>query len=506
MHKFRIIIGFFLLLNSASANESALSNAEKFIDSLQTIDQFVTKALEAFHVPGAAIGIVIGNEIIFKRGYGICNAISKRPVTEHTLFNIASCTKAFTSLLLGQLVEEGKISWNDPVIKYLPEFRLFNETLTSQVTIRDLAAHRTGIDRHDAIWIGFKPSRTDILKCLPYLEPSCLLREEFHYNNLMYAIIGLLIERVTGQTWEETLSFRIFAPLQMASSYPSFNPSLSKHDFSFPHALIEGRVKTIPFYDDLSIRPGGGICSNVHDMTKWLIFQLSDGKSLNKDSLQESHTIQMPNLNSENEDEVIHQMGYGLGWFIGTYRGDDYISHGGNYDGFSSEVFMLPQKKFGIVILTNIGFTSSGNIGSYFINALRNNLLDNFLQKEDCDWIKRIRETNSKRLKDKAGSGQPSAPSSRLLTDYEGYYENPAYGLVRISMEKDHLLAHFGEDQFPLNHKYLDIFDGGPERVLDYGFKIDFSFIENSSGDICELHLPFEAFRGAKPIIFQRKN
>jgi len=167
---------------------------DKYISpvDLNEIETIVNEALKTFNVPGVAIGLVADDRIILSRGYGVRKVDEQLPVTKHTLFPIASCTKAFTALLLGQLIDEGKIAFDDQVIKYIPEFSLLDQDFTLNLTIRDLLAHRAGIARHDPIWVYLKLSRSEVIPLLRHLEPACGLRQEFQYNNFMYTIAGIV--------------------------------------------------------------------------------------------------------------------------------------------------------------------------------------------------------------------------------------------------------------------------------------------------------------------------
>jgi CubicO group peptidase (beta-lactamase class C family) len=215
-------------------------------NALNDLDLIVNDAMDAFNVPGVAIGVVIDGKVVLSKGYGYRNLDKGLPATENTLFAIGSCTKAFTTFILGQLVDEGKIHWDDPVIAYIPEFRLMDQYATYHITIRDLVAHRSGMARHDFLWLNPEFTRADVIKSLQYLEPACTLREKFQYNNLMYAVAGILIENVTGQTWEEELVSKIFTPLNMLNSNASVKESQTSEDFSIPYAEIAGAIRVLP--------------------------------------------------------------------------------------------------------------------------------------------------------------------------------------------------------------------------------------------------------------------
>jgi CubicO group peptidase (beta-lactamase class C family) len=506
MHKcfFKAFFCFFILGGYLSAIESAtFPNIEKKIASdLGDIDQIVDQVLKDFQVPGLAIGVLVDGKVVLAKGYGYRNLVAKLPVTENTLFAIASVTKAFTTFILGQLVDEEKISWDDPVIKYIPEFRLTDDYATSNLTIRDLVAHRTGLARHDLLWIcnsDFK--RNDLLRSLQYLEPACKLREKFQYNNLMYTLAGMVIERVTRVSWEESLSSRILQPLEMISTNDSVETSKKSNDFSLPYQEVDGEVKEISFRNLYSVAPAGAINSNVSDMIKWLQLQLSDGTILNMNfisskTLKEMHTIQM--AIAAEPSEIAYPFGYGLGWVTGVYRGFYSLFHDGGIDGFRSGVVLIPQKKIGIVVLTN------SNNGGEVTSCLIPIILDKVLGLSDIDWLKQTKENHDNLVKKVVAKDSEKvellAKTSHNLLDYVGNYEHPSYGLIKVKLKDNLLKAIYGDIEIPLFPKCYDVFQG---RIkIEKEEVIDFLFSSDNSGHISELLIPFEP--SVKSIPFQK--
>jgi CubicO group peptidase (beta-lactamase class C family) len=501
---FKILICCLAFINNTVLAQAAASAAVQTATICTAdVDQIVNEALDAFPVPGVAIGITVNGDVILAKGYGFRNLEQTLPVTEHTLFAIGSCSKAFTTLMLGQLVDEGKISWDDTVISHIPEFRLMNEYATHHTTIRDLVAHRTGLARHDLLWFNPAFTRSDLIRCLPYLEPACQLREKFHYNNLMYTVAGLVIERVTGQTWEEALSSRIFTPLAMLESNDSVKKSQKSDNFSLPYMQVDGENRPVPFRDLTAAAPAGAINSTVSDMLKWIQLQLAcDPKAVCKDTLQEMHTIQMPMVASATPEDEVYNFGYGLGWCVGFYRGNYYLHHGGGVDGFISQVSLLPQQKIGVVVLTN-----SSSDGMFAVSSITNGIIDRLLGKADVDWIEKSkiqREQIKQALKEPSEENGTNASLIRPLDDYVGYYEHPAYGSIQVKQEGDRLAACYGEVTIALSHKCYDIFNG---KILEPLFgdqnRMKVAFSDDSSGEICELSVPLEM--AVKPIVFQKK-
>lgn len=474
-------------------------------DRLEGLDEMVNKALELFHVPGVAVGVIIDGKVVLTKGYGLRDQTNGLPVTENTLFAIGSCTKAFTTHVLGQLADEGKISLDDPVIKYLPEFRLKDEYATYHITIRDLVTHQSGLPRHDLLWYNSALSRNDLLPRLQYLDSSSDLRGKFQYNNLMYVMAGLVIERVTGQSWEAAVQSRVFAPLGMDRSNFSVLESQKSNDFSLPYREKNGSVQSIPFNNITTAGPAGSINSSVADMMKWVGLQLSDGTFegrylLKKETLQAMHTPQV--AFRKFPEEATDFFGYGLGWMVGMHEGHYYVSHGGGIDGFISSTGFLPKEKIGVVVLTN------SDSGMMFANSLAEAILDQTLGIGKDDWMLKVKEKDDKMKNALQGKQEktnedpsPVAGIARPFSDYVGEFEHPGYGTIRVHTEGDDLVASYHTLSIPLLHKCYDHFTGAWQWALDVNFNC--SFVRDHFGEVSELQMPMEAAVGV--IAFKRK-
>lgn len=255
----------------------------KYENMANGISEMVVEAMNAFRVPGTAVGIIVDGEVMPTKGYGLRNLNEELPVTEDTVFAIASCTKAFTTHLLGQLVDEGKITWDDPVVRHLPEFRLKDERVTLRVTIRDIITHRSGLPRHGMLLYGTGLERKDILSKLQHLDLNADLREKFQYNNLMYTVVaGLIAEKATGQSREEAVNSRILNPPGMQRTSVSANEVQQCDDYSLPFREVDGVIRNIPFRNIDNEGPAGSINSSVANMVKWLRLRLSDGTSISQ--------------------------------------------------------------------------------------------------------------------------------------------------------------------------------------------------------------------------------
>jgi CubicO group peptidase (beta-lactamase class C family) len=272
----------FALVGLVVALHPAVSLAQDPTISLAGYDSFVNQAIKDWEVPGVAIAIVKNGEVILAAGFGMRDVASKLPVTSKTLFAIGSCTKAFTTFVMGTLVDEGKLAWDKPVRTYAPEIQLYDRAAAELLTPRDLVTHRSGLPRHDMVWYNATLSRKEIVARLPYLEPSEPIRSKFQYNNIMFMAAGYVVDSLTGMPWEEAVRKRIFEPLEMTGSNFSVKDSQKSSDFARPYEDRDDHIVPIPFRDITNAGPAGSINSNVTDMARWLIVNSQKGKIAGK--------------------------------------------------------------------------------------------------------------------------------------------------------------------------------------------------------------------------------
>lgn len=468
----------------------------------EQIDLTVEKAMQAFQIPGASIGICMDGKVIHMKGYGKREDGTQNAVTPDTPFAIGSCTKAFTALILAQLVEEGKASWDDPVKQYLPDFALADAETSKAITLRDLIAHRTGLERHDVLWINQKISQDEAVTLLKHLSPRYSLRQEFQYNNLMYSVAGLVIEKITGNSWEKEVQSRCFAPLGMHHSSCSIASVPSHADCAKPHASIHSKLVMLETFDPAAINPAGGIYSSAVDLLAWGKMHLSNNQIVL--SLQE---MQMPFRNPSKWNDEIIQEGYGLGWYLGNYRGNRWVFHSGSIHGFFSDLTLLPEKKIAIVILCN-----NGSEGHYFIQALRHQLVDQLLGIEDSDHLIKA-ETLWKNAKEQIQSVVATydqlagnQPSLQILNEYQGDYIHPSYGKLTVAFDNSRLTARIGTMSIPLYYQSKDVFLGKIDLLNVYGANPIFILTakRDHEGKMTALDVPFESFRKAEPVTFTK--
>jgi CubicO group peptidase (beta-lactamase class C family) len=472
--------------------------------ALNGLDGFVEQVMKDWKVPGLSVAIVKDGKVVYAKGFGYRDVKKQLKVTPDTLFAIGSCSKAFTATALAILADEGKLDWDKPVRDYLPDFRLHDAYATANMRPRDLVTHQSGLPRHDLVWYGSPLSRKEIFERLRYLEPSRPLHARFQYNNLMYMTAGVLIERVSGNSWEEFVRRRILDPLGMKISNFSVNDSQKTPDFSLPYGEEKDEVKEIPFRNIDAIGPAGSINSSVNEMTRWLLLQLGKGKFegrqiLSEKGLGEVHTPQIIAGGDLKYDESFYSS-YAMGWGVTSYRGHPALSHGGGIDGFTSAVRFLPKDQLGVVVLTNSSSPASGLIAS--------NAVDRMLGLSEAPWAQRAkddmargREAQAKSRAEDESKRKKDARPTHPLSDYTGQFEHPAYQTLTVTQDGEQLKFDLHGLTGGLKHYHYDIFQGVEGASGLEGTKV--TFLINRAGEIDRVSIPLES--SVKEIVFTRK-
>lgn len=482
--------------------------AEAAKSTLDGFDKQLTDAMAKFDVPGMAVAIIKGKQVIYAKGFGFRDEEKKLPVTPDTLFAIGSATKAFTTLVMGKLAEEGKIEWDKPLRNYIPWFKMSDASVTERLSVRDTVTHRSGLPRHDLIWYNNeKSTREEVVRKLAHLEMSADLREKWQYNNLMFLTAGYLTEVVTGRSWEESVRSLLFEPLGMKRSNFSVHDSQKDADFAQPFEKRDGKVVRIPFRPLTLTGPAGSINSSVNEMTNWVVLHLNQGKAASGSAIAspatiaEMHKPQMV-MGVANPSPMISGGEYGLGWFTDTYRGHRRVYHGGNIDGFTANVALFPQDELGVVVLANLNGTALPSLAAQ-------TAADRILGLSAERWIDKAAAQRAQAEKE-VKEGEKKKEATRILgtnpshkmADYAGIYEHPAYGRLTIAASGDKLEAAFNSITTPLEHWHYDTFAGGKgnDPVFanrKYGFQTD------SDGYISAVTLGLEA--AVNPIVFTKQ-
>lgn len=417
------------------------------------VDVLVDNAMEKFHVAGAAVAIVKDGKIIHKKGYGIKSIDTKSPIDEHTNFEIASNSKAFTTAALSILVDEGKLSWDDNVKKYIPEFKMYNDYVTENFTIEDLLCHRSGLGLGAGDLMMFPDgtdfSIKDVIKSFQYFTPVSGFRTQFNYDNQLYLVAGEVIARVSGMNWETFIQKRIMEPLQMQNSFSSISQVKDINLMASPHSTESGTIQKISLYGTMVNGAAGGIISNVDDMSKWMLVQLNKGKYgsglsqqlFTKERQNEMWTIHTVDQINPNPRYNQHFNGYGLGWNLSDMKGNLNVSHTGGLPGMLSIVTMIPDLNLGIVILTN---TENG--GSGLFSAISQTIIDSYLGLNNYGWVDKYAaylQSQKKSGDDVTKKVWETVSKAKNTTikneDLIGLYEDKWFGKIEVFLKGDQL-------------------------------------------------------------------
>ncbi len=467
--------------------------AGEVADKLGDFDAYMARALKEWNLPGIGVGIVAGDQLVYARGFGYRDYGEKLPFTPTTLMPIASNSKLFTAVAAGMLVQDGSLAWDEPIRKSVPAIEFFNDELNSTVTLRDMLSHRTGITRHDLIWYKSPFSREDLFSRLRHMEPKVPIRENFLYNNMMYAAVGHVIELETGSTWEEFVQERIFEPLGMNSTVFTVAEMLESADHGVPYTERRDtdELYRIPYYEDTAgVAPAGAIISNIEELSHWLIALMNDGRYkgqqvLPSQVLRETLNPAIALGNSLGESrgfwELLNQ-NYGMGRFTASYRGHLLTYHGGDLPAFHSQVSFMPLENIGVIVFV------IGDHAASLYNVVTYEVYERLVGLEPTPWserwlsiVRKSKEAGTE-ARAKAGADRVSGTTAaHPLEDYAGDYENPAYGILGIGLQDGQLRFRFHAFEFPMTHYHFERFDT-PDDERDGKWSVNFQ--TNPQGDV----------------------
>jgi len=428
------------------------------IDSA-AIDALAERFRTELEIPGLAVAITTPQQD-YAKGYGIRTLGEAGAVDEHTLFAIASNSKAFTAAALAVLVDEGKVGWDQPVRTYLPEFKMFDPAVSQMMTVRDLLTHRSGLPLGAGDLLYFPPSThksADVLKALEYLKPVRGFRSGYDYDNILYVVAGLVIERVSGKSWQDFVTQRLLRPLGMLESVPdrdSVNTAnvAGRHGRRGPPVTGLGPLTKV-FIDDptSTTAAAGGINTSASDIVHWLRAQLDHGKLPDGSrvwSEKQAAELWTPQTIMSSSDGAIPDdptnpvtSTYALGWIVRDYRGERILRHSGGLHGQVTQTALLPKRGIGVAVLTNVEGYEAGGL----INAV----IDQLIGAPAFDWLESTKTRTARRQQEalKTIGAEPDQPPpgglSLPLARYAGRYRDAWYGDVVIKPEGDGLAIQF---------------------------------------------------------------
>ena len=367
------------------------------------LDKLIQETLTTFDVPGISVGVLKDGKIVYAKGHGVRSLTTKKDMNDNTLVGVASNSKGFTCFALAMMIDEGKLNWDDPVRKHIPEFQLYDPWVTENFTVRDLVTHRSGMGLGAGDLMFFPEGNDfnvkDVINNVKYLEPETSFRSEFAYNNNMFIIAGEVLKRVSGLSWEDFIETKIMKPVGMVNSKASYNRVKDRSNIIDAHTRAEGEVIQIPHDWSETANAAGGIVSNVHDMMTWAKFLMNDAvtesgeRLLDKNLFHELWQLQTPLIVSPGDWYNSNFRGYGLGWFVTDVKGGyKQVYHTGGLIGTVTQFTMIPDLDLAIVVLTN-------QMNGMAFNTITNTIKDSYLGYENRDWLKNYGTRNEDNLK-----------------------------------------------------------------------------------------------------------
>jgi CubicO group peptidase (beta-lactamase class C family) len=488
MKPLRISSVFIILLFSFSVTTQCLA-AEA---PLAGLDQRIEALMADWNVPGVALAIVKDDTVIHSAGYGVRETGTEHATNDETIFAIGSSSKAFTAAALAILVDEGKVSWDDPVTDHLPWFKLYDPYVSREMRIRDLLAHNSGLSRGDRVWYGTGISREEIVRRARYLQPTKSFRATFQYNNTMFIAAGLVIEAISGQNWDEFVTQRILQPLGMNTSNTTIRDLQNQTNVASPHMDFQGIARTVPWRNIDNAGPAGSINSNVREMINWVRLQLGNGEFDGKRIISEQNILEMQSAQMHMSKEGLwgllfadsSLLSYGLGWFLAEHQGRLMVNHGGNIDGNTAFVSFMPEENLGLVLLTNL------NGANGFIISLNYEIYDRLLGTTGKDWSADLLQVLSD-FKAKAKEAAQKIVDARVtgtsashpLDAYSGNYDNEMYPGVAVENRDGTLVVTFADAfEATLEHWHFDTFKAtwnlpdtgdGPPNLVRFELGVD---------------------------------
>jgi CubicO group peptidase (beta-lactamase class C family) len=466
------------LVLSAATAATAGAQAPDARVAVADFDTYVAKGVRDWGVPGLSVAVVRNDTVLLARGYGVRALGEPGAVDEHTLFGIMSTTKAMTTAAIAMLVDDGKVAWNDPVSKWLPELQFPDPFLTRELTIKDLLTHGSGLGSADLMWVRGDLDLNEILRRVRYLRPEYSLRSSFVYQNIMYAAAGEVVARASGMNFPEFLRTRIFTPLGMTRTYPTFSAmsAAGELNLSRPHHPVRGTIRVIAeddtFEGDVMVA-AGSTWSTASDMARWARFLLDSARVAGVPLISAENFAQLfqPQVLVP-EEEFYESMqltrprwtSYGLGWFQQDYNGRYIAFHTGSLPGRTAIVGLVPDERLAVIVLGNLA-------NAELRQALMLQAIDVFAGTNGAparDWSAELlelygglqqqadsnrRENDEKRV---AGT-RPTLP----LAAYVGTYTHPAWGPFVIEERDGRLYGTHGvgaQNTGPLEHWHYDTF------------------------------------------------
>jgi CubicO group peptidase (beta-lactamase class C family) len=427
-------------------------SAQTLDEKIKEIDDYANTVISSWKTSGAgmAVAVIKDDKVVHAKGYGIRELGKPDPVDADTVFAIASNSKAFTTGALAILVDEKKLSWDDKVSKYLPDFQMYDPWVTNELTIRDLVTHRVGLDTFsgDLLWYETTYPADEILRRVRYLKPVSSFRTRYGYQNLMFIAAGKVVEKVSGKSWCGFVTERILTPLGMSRTVCSINNL--PDNAAWPHNESGGTLRKLHRGNVDGSSSAAALNSSVNDLSKWVRMQLAGGKFEGKQIISEAQAwgLHQPYLARQvslagfRSNPGQHFSGVASGWFVNDYYGKKIINHSGGLDGMLSYTVLIPGENAGFLVLTN----SESPMFLIMMNKIRDVLVGAPKRDWNAEAVAQV-AAGKKAADDEIAKSDaarvPNTKPSLALANYAGTYSDKMYGDVTIAEENGKLVMRF---------------------------------------------------------------
>ena len=480
------------------------------VENIRKLQNLLNELAEKWEIPGVIVSLIDREEVLFQGTHGAKDVDSGAAIDAHTVFQIGSITKSFTSALAGVCADRGLLSLDGPVKQYIADFAMRDSMATERISIADFLSHTSGLPSHNLFWHGSYDDRQALFAKIRYLEPKWDIRSHWHYQNLNYLVSGAIMERVSGKTWEQMVQDELFAPLGMGDASIGKASFLAAGNRAQPYQPGRDGLHRNPPLDVVACAPAGAINLSNDDLNIWTRLHLNDGAQGEKQVLSAAamRAIHAPRSTQAKilpltfEEAPYAQ--YGLAWVIEPYRGINVHYDGGNIEGFSGMSIVLPDEGLGITMQVNM---HEANL--FMINLLYN-MIDLLFFDDRIDWSARLNEALTQYIKGAAAAEAEetkrieagrTGEGKRPVDDYLGEYFENGYGTLRVERDGDGIAIRYHDNAALLKERQTGVFelahyegDRFTTKLASLGspFRVMVEFMRNASGGVTGVRVPFE--------------
>ncbi len=455
---------------------------------LKGIDDEIIQLMKEYNTIGVSVAVVKDDKVIYSQGFGYRDLKQQLPVTENTLFHIASMTKAFTGSLLGILESNNQLSLKGKPGQYVPNFQFYNDQMNNLIAIEDLLSHKSGIGSQ-GVSLEMFPDKNKLrtVQRLRYLKPESEVKNSWNYSNMGYTLAGTIVEQVTNKSWDANIQEKIFDPLNMRNSCTTIEEMRRSNNFSLGYGMYKGKSELVPYQNYYAFGPAGVIKSSVKDLSSWMRTWLNKGVFNGEQVIPEAYIREAsrPQNLKYNEEYTKDSFLYteGFGWRIRSWNGHYRLRHGGNTHGFSSVTELFPFENIGVVVLCN----QSGSILPYIISDKISRRL--FQLTPESEYPVLVSDIYKPKMENTSFNADkmPTQP----INNFSGIYQADGFGKIEVIEKAGKLLAIFPINTFKLEHSNYNNFYLKGMKDFKESFDPEFTikFMTDTKGRISMLEM-----------------